>query len=131
MAIVASLAGGWVGSWTMVKLRERNALWAARRRQALDAGARGAVMDLQLLGMTADFLRGAVLAAVTYALFAPLTNAAVGIWKTDARLSRAVVVTVAASVAASAAWRIFHGVPGARWFFIGGLAIGLAMLALV
>jgi hypothetical protein len=38
------------------------------------------------------------------------------------------VVTVAASVAASAAWKIFHGVSGARWFFIGGLAVGLAIM---
>jgi hypothetical protein len=39
-------------------------------------------------------------------------------------------VTVAASVAASAAWKIFHGVSGARWFFLGGLTIGLAVMAL-
>jgi hypothetical protein len=38
-------------------------------------------------------------------------------------------VTVAASVAASAAWKIFHGVGGARWFFLGGLAVGLAIMA--
>jgi PTS system mannose-specific IIC component len=131
MALVAALATAWVGSWTMVKLRERNALWAAARRDALDAGARGAVIDLQLRGMTADFARGALLAALAYALFAPLTTAAIAAWDSDARISRAVVVTVAASVAASAAWKIFHGVSGARWFFIGGLAVGLAMLAFV
>jgi mannose/fructose/N-acetylgalactosamine-specific phosphotransferase system component IIC len=130
MAIVASLATAWLGSWTMVKLRERNAHWAAARRDALDAGARGAVVELQLLCMTADYLRGAVLAALSYAIFAPLTRAAIGAWSTDARLSRAVVVTVAASVAASAAWKIFHGVAGARWFFVGGLTIGLAIMAL-
>jgi PTS system mannose-specific IIC component len=130
MAIVAALATAWLGSWTMVKLRERNAVWAAQRRGALDAGARGAVIDLQLRGMTADFVRGAVLAAIAYAVFAPLTNVTIGVWETDARLSRAVVVTVAASVAAGAAWKIFHGVAGARWYFVGGLAVGLAMLAL-
>lgn len=130
MAIVAALATAWLGSWTMVKLREKNAHWAAARRAALDAGARGAVIELQLLCMTADYLRGALLAAVSYAIFAPLTTAAVRAWGTDARLSRAVVVTVAASVAASAAWKIFHGVTGARWFFLGGLAIGLGVMAL-
>ena len=130
MAIVASLATAWVGSWTMVKLREKNAQWAAARQAPLDAGARGAVVELQLLCMTADYLRGAVLAAASYALFAPLTTLVLTAWKTDARLSRAVVVTIAASVAASAAWKIFHGVSGARWFFLGGLAIGLATMAL-
>lgn len=128
MAIIASLSTAWVGSWTMVKLREWNARWAAHRRDALDAGARGAVIDLQLLCMTADFIRGALLAALSYGVFASLTRLTLGMWSTDARISRAVVVTVAASVAASAAWKIFHSVSGARWFFLGGLAVGLAIM---
>ncbi len=130
MSIIASLATAWIGGWTMVKLRERNAHWAAQRRNALDAGARGAVIDLQLLCMTADLLRGGLLAALSYAVFAPLTTLLLQAWSTDARISRAVLVTVAASVAASAAWKIFHGVTGARWFFIGGLVVGLAIMAL-
>jgi len=129
LAIVASLSTAWIGSWTMVKLRERNAVWAAHRRSALDAGSRGAVVDLQLRCMTADFLRGGLLAALSYGVFAPLTSLTLGVWGTDARLSRAVVVTVASSVAAGAAWKIFHGVSGARWFFLGGLAVGLAIMA--
>lgn len=128
VAMIAALSTAWLGSWTMVKLRERNAFWAAQRRDALDAGARGAVVDLQLLCMTADFLRGGLLAALSYAVFAPLTTLMLRAWSTDARLSRAVVVTVAAGVAASAAWKIFHGVSGARWFFLGGLAVGLAIM---
>jgi PTS system mannose-specific IIC component len=129
MAIIAALSTAWIGGWTMVKLRERNAVWAARRRGALDAGARGAVVDLQLLCMTADFFRGGLLAAISYAVFAPLTTLTLSAWGTDARLSRAVLVTVAASVAAGAAWKIFHGISGARWFFLGGLAVGLAIMA--
>jgi len=131
MAMIASLATAWLGSWTMVKLREHNAYWAAQRRAALDAGSRGAVVELQLLCMTADFVRGGLLAALSYAVFAPLTAIALAAWSTDARLSRAVLVTVAASVAASAAWKIFHGVSGARWFFLGGLAIGLLVIRVV
>jgi PTS system mannose-specific IIC component len=129
VAVIAALATSWVGGWTMVKLREGNAHWAAHRRAALDAGSRGAVIELQLLGMTADFVRGAVLTVVAYVVFAPISEAALALWKTDARLSRAVVVAVAASVAASGVWKIFHAVPLARWFFVGGLAIGLALLA--
>jgi hypothetical protein len=131
MSMIAALATAWVGGWTMVKLRERNAYWAARRRAALDAGSRGAVIDLQLLCMTADLLRGGVLAAISYALFAPLTTAAIARWSTDARISRAVVVTVAASVAVSAALKIFHGVSGARWLFLGGLVVGLAVMTVL
>jgi len=129
VAIIASLSTAWIGGWTMVKLRERNALWAARRRAALDAGARGTVIELQLLCMTADYLRGALLAAISYAVFAPLTTFAITKWGTDARISRAVVVTLAASVAAGAAWKIFHSVSGSRWFFLGGLAVGLVIMA--
>ena len=129
IAVIAALATSWVGGWTMVKLREANAHWASRRREALDAGARGTVIELQLLGMTADFVRGAVLTVVAYLVFAPLANAVLAVWNTDARLSRAFVVAVAASVAASGAWKIFHAVPLARWFFVGGLAVGLALLA--
>ena len=81
--------------------------------------------------MTADFVRGGLLAALSYAVFAPLTAIALAAWSTDARISRAVLVTVAASVAASAAWKIFHGVSGARWFFLGGLAIGLLVIRVV
>ena len=129
VAIIASLSTAWIGGWTMVKLRERNALWAAQRRAALDAGARGTVIELQLLCMTADYLRGALLAAISYAVFAPLTTLSITAWGTDARLSRAVVVTIAASVAGGAAWKIFHSVSGARWFFLGGLVVGLLIMA--
>jgi len=131
MSIVAALATAWIGSWTMVKLRERNAYWADRRRAALDAGARGAVVDLQLLCMTADLLRGGLLAAASYAVFSPLTTAMIHGWDTNARISRAVVVAVTAAVAASAAWKIFHGVSGARWFFLGGLVVGLVVMKLL
>lgn len=129
MAMIGALATAWFGGWTMVKLRQRNAVWAAQRRGAIDAGERKAVVGLQVLGMTADFFRGALLTALAYAVFAPLTIAVLRVWQTDPRYSRAVVVAVAASVAAAAAWKIFHGVVGARWFFFGGLAIGLGILA--
>jgi hypothetical protein len=35
---------------------------------------------------------------------------------------------VAAAIAASAAWKVFHGTRGARSLFLGGLALGLALL---
>src|SRR5215208_1393253 len=37
---------------------------------------------------------------------------------------------LAASVASAAAWKLFHSTAGARWFFVGGLAVGLFMLFL-
>src|SRR5256885_1254135 len=55
LAMLSALATTWVGGWTMVKLRQLNAVWAARHRPGLEAGARGSVVLLQLAGMTADF----------------------------------------------------------------------------
>jgi PTS system mannose-specific IIC component len=131
LAMVAALATTWVGGWTMVKLRQRNAVWASRRRDALEAGSRGAVISLQLIGMTADLVRGVALTAIAYALLAPLADFCIRTWAMDARLSRALAVATAASVAGGAAWKLFHSTAGARWFFIGGLAAGLFFLFLV
>jgi mannose/fructose/N-acetylgalactosamine-specific phosphotransferase system component IIC len=128
LATLSALATTWVGGWTMVKLRQLNAVWAGHRREALEAGARGAVVSLQLMGMTADFFRGAALTVLAYALLAPIAAACIGLWSVDARVSRCVIVTLAATVAAAAAWKLFHSTAGARWFFVGGLALGLFML---
>ena len=130
LAMVAALATTWVGGWTMVKLRQRNAVWAGQRREALEAGSRGAVISLQLLGMTADLLRGIALTAIAYSLLAPVADFCIRTWTMDARLSRAIAVATAASVAGGAAWKLFHSTAGARWFFIGGLAAGLLFLFL-
>jgi len=129
-AIVAALATTWVGGWTMVKLRQANAVWAGQRREALEAGSRGAVISLQLVGMTADLLRGIALTAIAYALLAPLAEFCIRTWTMDARVSRAIAVATAASVAGGAAWKLFHSTAGARWFFIGGLVAGLFFLFL-
>ena len=127
-AMVAALATTWTGGWTMVKLRQANAAWARARRDALEAGSRGAVTSLQLMGMTADLVRGAVLTGVAYALLAPLASLSIARWNVDARLSRSMAVAIAASVAGGAAWKLFHATLGARWFFVGGLVLGLFWL---
>jgi PTS system mannose-specific IIC component len=130
LGVLAALATTWVGGWTMVKLRQWNAAWAARKREALEAGARGAVISLQLMGMTADLARGILLTAIAYALLAPLATWCIAHWSVDARFSRAIVVAAAASVAGGAAWKLFHATTGARWFFVSGLAVGLFFLFL-
>lgn len=130
ISVLGALATTWIGGWTMVKLRRMNAVWAGRQRGALEAGSRGAVVGLQLAGMTADFVRGALLTAIAYAALAPIATACLEIWSFDARVSRAVVAGIAASVAGGAAWKLFHSTSGARWFFVGGLGLGCFMLFL-
>ncbi|MDB4907574.1 MAG: phosphotransferase system sorbose-specific subunit [Gemmatimonadetes bacterium] len=130
VAVLASLATAWIGGWTMVRLRHFNARAAARRRPAIDAGARGSVIGLQVLGLTADFVRAIVLTVLAYAAFSPLAEAVLGLWTVDARLSRAIVVAIAATVGGAAVWKVFHAASGARWLFVGGLAVGFALMLL-
>ena len=128
IALVAALATAWVGSWSMVRLRQKNGEWAAQSRSSLDAGARGTVIGLQLKGMTADLARGLLLTIVAWAVFQPLAGLALAEWTLDARFSRAIAVGVATSVAAGAAWKVFHGSIAARWTFLIGLAAGFGMM---
>ncbi len=145
VSMLGALATAFVSGWSLVKLRALNAAWATHRRDAIDAGDRDALIGLQLLGLTADFARAALLTAMAYAVLAPITDAVLGVWTDslsrcsaahpasagwclDERHARAVAVAVAASVTAGAAWKIFHSIAGARWCFIGGLALGLGLL---
>jgi PTS system mannose-specific IIC component len=129
LSLIASLALAWIGGWSMVKLRQRNAVWATKSRSALDAGARGTVIGLQLRGLTADLVRGALLSVIGLVVFAPLTEASLALWSIDALTSRAVAVGIAVSVAAAAAWKLFHGSVPARWMFAAGVAVAFFIVA--
>lgn len=128
MAVIASIATGWIGAWTMYQLRRFNAYEAHRHRSGLDAGARGTVIGLQLTGLSLDILRGMLLTGLMYVAFRPLMTMVIAVWDMDGMISRSLVVGVAASVAMGAAWKLFHSVPWARWTFVAGLVIGLLLL---
>lgn len=128
IGVLAALATAWIGGLTLVQLRVWNAWMARRRRPALDAGSRGAVISLQLAGLTADAVRAALLTVVAYALLFPVAQATLGVWTLGESLSRGFVVGAAAAVAGAAAWTIFHSARGARWYFAGGLGVGLLIL---
>jgi PTS system mannose-specific IIC component len=127
-AVLGAIGTAWVGGWSMVKLREFNAWWLRRRQPQIDAGSARAVASVQLVGLTADFLRGGLLTIVAFSVLNPIVRACVALWTLDARVSRALAVAIASSVAGAAAWKLFHGVPHARWYFVGGLVVGLAVL---
>ena len=128
VGVLVALATAWVGGWTLVKLRQWNAYLARRRRPALDAGARGTVIGLQLAGLTGDLVRAALLTAVGYAVLLPVALRLSGAWSFSGELSRGVVMTLATAVATTAAWTIFHTARGARWYFAGGVVVGLLLL---
>jgi mannose/fructose/N-acetylgalactosamine-specific phosphotransferase system component IIC len=131
LSALAAIATAWVGGWSMYGLRRLNGVWAKRALPALDAGARGAVVGLQLRGLGADLLRGALLTFVALLLFRPALGLLVGRWALNDTVSLAVVAGLAAAVAGGAAWRLGHVASHARWFLIGGLAVGLAALVLL
>ena len=128
LGVLAGLATAWVGGLTLVQLRLWIAWLARRRRPALDAGSRGAVIGLQLAGLTGDFVRAALLTAISYTLLLPVARATQGVWTFSDSMSRGFVVALATAVAGAAAWTIFHSAPRARWYFVGGVGIGLLVL---
>lgn len=128
LAVLAALATAWVGGWTMVVLRRLNAVWARKATPLLDQGSAKTVDGLQIGGLCADLLRGALLTGVALAILNPIVDAVIHLWGVPPAQSRAVVVGVSATVAVAAAWKVFHTTKGAAWFFLAGLAGGVALV---
>ena len=128
LAVLGAVATAWAGGWTMYALRRLNGALARRRLAALDAGSPSAVTALQLTGMTADLARGALLTFVALAVLVPSTAWLGARWRVDAALSNAVTAGIGTAVAAAAAWTLTHAAPHSRWYFAGGLALGLGVL---
>ncbi|MEO7367612.1 MAG: PTS sugar transporter subunit IIC [Gemmatimonadaceae bacterium] len=122
--LLAALLTAMVSGWSMVRLRRLNARRAASLKSELEAGSVDAVTGLQLFGLTADLVRGAIVTFAAMLFFKQFTPAIISAWTVDTRDSRAVVVAIVAAVAAGAIWKIFHSVPKARIVFISGLVIG-------
>lgn len=128
VAVVAGLATAWVGGGSMVVVRKLNGRWASERLSALARGERRTVIGLQVAGMTVDLVRGFLLTLVGVLTLRPVMRASLQLWTLHPTVSRAVVVGVAVMVAAGACWKLFHTTPGARWLFLGGLAVSLAFV---
>lgn len=131
LAMLAAVITAWAGGWTMQSVRRLNGLWARRNLSAINAGNPSTVLNLQLRGLVADFLRGALLTGVAVALLLPAMTVLLQRWHLSAGDSSAVAVGIAIAVAASAAWKRSRAAAGASWYLVGGLAIGLAALVLL
>ncbi|MCC6928602.1 MAG: PTS sugar transporter subunit IIC [Gemmatimonadaceae bacterium] len=131
IAVVVTLCWAWLGGWSMVQLRRLNARWARQRHEAVARGSRRTVIGLQLYGMSADLLRGALMTASGIAIGAPLMQLAIPRWQVPETLTRSVLMVLAGIVAASATHKVFHIVPGARWYMLGGLTLGMALLVVL
>ena len=94
-------------------------------------GARRTVIGLQVVGLTADLVRGDRAHRHRLVVFAPLQTLLLQTWGSSAPLSRAVVVGAAASGVVGAVWKLFHAMPGVRAGSSSvGLAVGLAVVML-
>lgn len=130
VAIFASIATAWAGSWSMYGLRRLNGVWVRRELGMLEAGRPGTVTGLQLRGLTADLARGFLLTFIALLIWLPVASWVLSHWSLGRTPSHVVLAAVAAAVAGSAAWRISQGVKLARWYFLGGLVAGIAIMVL-
>ncbi|AMW04788.1 PTS sugar transporter subunit IIC [Gemmatimonas phototrophica] len=128
VAVLVGILTAWGGGWTMVKHRQLIARFARPRLGQLAAGSRNTVVGLQVFGMTADLMRGAIIGAVVYLLSRPVAAMVNTKWTVDEDLSRAIIVACVAAVAASAVWKDFHAISGTRRLFVASLAVGTLLV---
>lgn len=125
---LVTLVTAWAGGTSMVWLRRLNARWARRSIVALEAGSARTILRLQAAGLTADFLRGAMLSLGAMVVATMAAGALQPGWTADPAISILLVTVVAGSVAVFACWRLFKAVSRSAWLFGGGFAIGLLLI---
>jgi PTS system mannose-specific IIC component len=130
VGVFAGVATAWAGGWSMYALRRLNGVWAERAVPAMEMGSRRAVMSLQLRGLTADLLRGAVLTLIALLVWAPVTDHVLAHWTIGRAASHSVLAAVAAGVAGGAIWRQSHGAAGSKWYLLAGAVLGIILLVL-
>ena len=128
IATVVGIGAAWVGGWSMVQHRRLIAKLARPRLNQLAAGTRDTVVGLQVVGMTADLVRGTVLGAVALCIAMPIALAVESHWTLREDIARAVILTLGAGVAAAAVWKDFHAISGTRRLFLASLALGTALV---
>jgi mannose/fructose/N-acetylgalactosamine-specific phosphotransferase system component IIC len=130
VAMFVALATAVFSSRSMVWVRTWNAHEARRMRVAIDAGSPSAIDAVQLHGLTMDLVRGFAVTCIALLALFPLSEKIVAVWSTNAVYSRAVVTTLAATVAAGAIWTLTHRAARAGWLFVLGLGAGTVVLLL-
>ncbi len=130
VGVFVGVATAWAGGWSMYALRRLNGVWAERAVPAMEMGSRRAVMTLQLRGLTADLLRGAVLTLIALLVWTPVTDHVLAHWTIGRAASHSVLAAVAAGVAGGAIWRQSHGAAGSKWYLLAGAVLGIILLVL-
>lgn len=128
IAVATGIAVAWIGGWSMVQHRRLIARFARSRLDDLAAGRRATITGLQLFGLTADLARGGVVGALAYIPARLVAEWCDARWRTPETVTRAVIVTCVAAVAASAVWKDFHAISFTRRLFVASLAVGTAVV---
>lgn len=127
-SVMATLLVAWIGGWSMFGLRKLNGVLARRALPALERGESGAVMRLQLTGLTTDLIRGALLAGLGILLLAPFATRVAGTAEVSPTVYLVTVWGLALAAAVSAFWGIIRGTTHAMWWLIAGLVAGVVIL---
>ncbi|MEN9510167.1 MAG: hypothetical protein RLZZ621_2730, partial [Gemmatimonadota bacterium] len=130
IAVLIGILAAWFGGWTMVQHRRLIARFARPRLDRLAAGDRDTVVGLQLFGMTLDLARGAMVGVMSFLVARPVAMLVADRWTVSDELTRALIVTMVAAVAAAAVWKDFHAISGTRRLFLASLAIGTMLVFL-
>jgi PTS system mannose-specific IIC component len=130
VSVMVGIAAAWLGGWSMVRHRQFIASVARPRLERIAAGNRRTVVGLQLFGMTADLVRGSLIGITAYLPARLLVQLCAERWQVSEELSRAVVVTCVAAVAATAVWKDFHAISLTRRIFLASLAVGTLLVVL-
>ncbi|HUF30196.1 MAG TPA: PTS sugar transporter subunit IIC [Gemmatimonadaceae bacterium] len=129
-AIIATLVVAWIGGWSMYGLRRLNGVRARRALPKLERGDSDEVSRLQLVGLTSDFVRGALLAGVGIAVLAPLANLVADGGPIPDTVYLVAIWGLALAAAVSALWVIIRGSSGAEWWLAAGLVAGVGIVVL-
>jgi PTS system mannose-specific IIC component len=130
VAVALGIATAWIGGLSMIAQRQVIARFARPRLGQLATGNRNTVVGLQVVGMTLDLVRAAVLGAVCFIPGHLLAEQVNGRWSVPEDLARAIVVTSVAAVAVASVWKDFHAISGTRRLFLLSLAAGTLMVVL-
>jgi PTS system mannose-specific IIC component len=128
VSVLVGIAAAWLGGWSMVRHRQFIASVARPRLERLAAGNRRTVVGLQLFGMTADLTRGALIGVTAFVPARVVVQLCEARWQVPEELTRAVVVTCVAAVAATAVWKDFHAISLTRRIFLASLAVGTMLV---
>lgn len=127
LSVFAALVTASIGGSSMVGLRLLNARLARYQQARLARGSGGAIVGLQLTGMTVDLLRGGLITLGALAAFTPLRTAITATFTVSDVVSRAVVVSIASAVGLAAVWKVVRTTAWARVWLFAGLAIGFVI----